>query len=300
MLLITGITGYSGSFFLKELIKNKYEGNIRCIVRPDSDSSLIDTCGLKIEKIVGDVADQVLMDKALDGVDTVIHIASIFNSIVIAKAAAKSNIKRMILVHTTGIYSKFKSAAKEYQNIEIEVEKLHKNKFPNCGLIYLRPTLIYGRVKDANMIKFIKMIDKFKIFPIINHGKSMIQPVNGRDLGKAYYQLLCKNEIMKGDYVLSGEKPIEMLEMFKIISSTLGKSRAFVSVPLWVGVLGARLIKISTLGKIDYVERVQRMGEDRNFPHDPATRDFDFNPMAFEMGIKMEVEEYLKSIHSSL
>jgi len=34
-------------------------------------------------------------------------------------------------------------------------------------------------------------------------------------------------------------------------------------------------------------------GEDRSFPHDAATKDFGYNPMPFEEGIGMEVEEYL-------
>lgn len=42
MLLVTGITGYSGTHFLKELIENKYEGRIRCLVRETSDTSLIE------------------------------------------------------------------------------------------------------------------------------------------------------------------------------------------------------------------------------------------------------------------
>jgi thioester reductase-like protein len=53
MLLVTGITGHSGSYFLKELINNKYEGPIRCVVRETSDTSLIDNSGLHIEKVVG-------------------------------------------------------------------------------------------------------------------------------------------------------------------------------------------------------------------------------------------------------
>jgi hypothetical protein len=35
------------------------------------------------------------------------------------------------------------------------------------------------------------------------------------------------------------------------------------------------------------------MGEDRSFSHDAATKDFGYNPMPFEEGIRMEVEEYL-------
>lgn len=296
MLLVTGITGHSGSYFLKELINNKYEGPIRCVVRETSDTSLIDNSGLNFEKVVGDLSNQDFMDKSMVGVDTVLHIGSIFYSVTVMKAAVKNNVRRAILVHTTGIFSKYKSASEEYKNIELEVKKII-NASP-MGLIILRPTMIYGNVNDKNMVIFIKMVDKLRLFPVIDHGKSLLQPVNGRDLGKAYYQVLTNPNIMNGDYILSGEKPITMLNMFKLISNTLGEKTTFISVPLGFGVFLARILKAFTLGKVDYIEKVQRMGEDRSFPHDAAFRDFGYNPMPFAEGIKMEVKQYVEMIKS--
>jgi nucleoside-diphosphate-sugar epimerase len=292
MLLVTGITGHSGSYFLKELIDNNYEGSIRCVVRETSDTSLIDNCGLHIEKVVGDLSNQDFMDKSMIGIDTVLHIGTIFYSVIVTKAAVKNNVRRAILVHTTGIYSKYKSASEEYKNIESEVNKIINTS--QISLIILRPTMIYGNIIDNNMVVFIRMVDKLRIFPVIDHGRSLLQPVNGRDLGKAYYQVLANPDIMNGDYILSGEKPITMLNMFKLISNTLGKKTTFISVPLGFGVFLARILKAFTLGKVDYIEKVQRMGENRSFPHDAAFRDFGYNPMQFEDGIKLEVEQYLK------
>lgn len=297
MLLVTGITGHSGRYFLKELIDHKYEDPIRCVVRTSSeDTSLLDNSGLKIEKVVGDLNDQGFLDKAMIGVDTIMHIASIFCSVTVMKAAVKNNVKRAILVHTTGIYSKYKSASEEYKNIELEVKRIINTS--QIGLIILRPTMIYGNVNDKNMVIFIRMVDKLRLFPVVDHGRGMLQPVNGRDLGKAYYQVLANPDIMNGDYILSGEKPITMLHMFKLISNTLGKKTTFVSVPLGFGVFLARILKAFTLGKVDYIEKVQRMGEDRSFPHDAAFEDFGYDPMPFVEGIKMEVKQYVEMIKS--
>lgn len=294
MLLVTGITGYSGRYFLQELIDNKYEENIRCIVRETSDTSMLDNSGLKIEKVVGELTDQGFVDKVMVGVDEVIGIASIYYSVNIIRAAVKNNIKRAIFVHTTGIYSKYKSESKEYQNIESTIQEIIKSSNSKIQIIYLRPTMIYGYLNDRNIIVFIKMVDKLRILPIISKGKNLLQPVNGRDIGKAYYQLLMKKEIIKGDYILSGEKPISMLEMFKLISDNLSKKSTFISVPLGLGVFMARCLKLITFGKVDYIEKVQRMGEDRSFPHDAAKRDFGYSPMPFSEGLKIEIEEYLR------
>jgi hypothetical protein len=47
-----------------------------------------------------------------------------------------------------------------------------------------------------------------------------------------------------------------------------------------------------TFKKIDYVERVQRMGEDRSYSHEVASCDFGYNPISFEEGISIEVKQY--------
>lgn len=294
MLLVTGITGHSGRYFLQELIKNKYEGSIRCIIRGNSDTSLIDNSGLNIEKLVGDLEDQEFMYKAMDGVNSVLHIASIFYSEILMKAAVKSNVKRVILVHTTGIYSKYKSASEEYKNIEQSIDSIIKESNSTVGLVYLRPTMIYGYINDRNMIVFIKMVDKLRLFPIINQGSNLLQPVNGRDLGKAYYQVLSKSSIMSGDYILSGETPVSMKDMFKMISTLLNKKITFISFSLALSVLIAKILNVCTFGKLDYIEKVQRMGEDRSFSHKPATDEFGYKPMPLSEGLTIEIEEYMK------
>lgn len=296
MLLVTGITGHSGRYFLQELIRNKYEGPIRCVVRENSDTTLIDNSGLNIEKVVGDLENQEFMNEVMSGVNTVVHIASIFYSVTLMRAAVKNDVKRAILVHTTGIYSKYKSASEEYKGIENSIDKIIKESNSTIGLIYLRPTMIYGYINDSNMIVFIKMVDRLRLFPIIDQGRNLLQPVNGRDLGKAYYQVLRKSNIMSGDYILSGESPISMKELFRLISQILGKNATFISVPLALGVFMAKCLKVCTLGKVDYIERVQRMGEDRSFSHKSATEDFDYQPISLSEGLKIEIEEYLKKV----
>lgn len=294
MLLVTGITGHTGRYFLQELIKHKYDDTIRCVVRKNSDTSMIDNSGLKIEKVVGDLNDKEFVDACMKGVDTVFHIVNIRYSLNIIEAAIRNNVKRAILVHTTGIYSKFRIASEEYKIIENKLQEIIKNA--EIKVTILRPTMIYGDLCDRNMSKFIKMVDRFRIFPVINDGKGLIQPVNARDLGKAYYSvLMMDSNKAKKEYIVSGEKPITMIDAFQLISDNLGKKTTFISFPLWFGVFLARTLKILTFGRVDYIEKVQRMSEDRSFSHDDAKKDFGYSPESFEIGIAREVKQYLNS-----
>lgn len=293
MLLVTGITGHSGRCFLQELIKNKYDDNIRCIVRSSSLSAILDNSGLKIEKFVGDLEDKSFLDKVMIGIDTVVHIYNIHHSVNIINAAIKNNVGRAILVHTTGIYSKYKSASKEYKVIEKKIQDIMKLNIINITI--LRPTMIYGDMCDHNISKLIYMIDKMKLVPVINHGTSLIQPINARDLGRAYYAVLISPiETAGKEYNLSGEHPISMLEVLKLISKTMNRRTIFVSVPMNLAIFVAVVLKAVTIKKIDYIEIIHRMGEDKSYSHEAAFIDFGYVPLSFEDGIQIEINEYMR------
>ncbi|HHU07965.1 MAG TPA: NAD(P)H-binding protein, partial [Clostridiaceae bacterium] len=124
MLLVTGITGHSGSYFLDELVKNGYDGRIRCVVRATSDTSKLDNCGLEIEKVIGDLGNHDFIKDVMRGVKVVMHIYNIHHSVAVLEAAIAEHVNRVIMVHTTGIFSKFKSASEEYQIIERRVQAI--------------------------------------------------------------------------------------------------------------------------------------------------------------------------------
>lgn len=294
MLLVTGITGYSGKYFIHQLVSQNYRYLIKCTVRKSSDTTFLDESGLLVQKIICDLGVRHALDDAMRDVNVVIHIGSIFYSRNVVESAIKNKVKRIICVHTTGIYSKFKSASSEYKKIEEEIFKL-TGKNSCSGLIYLRPTMIYGHMGDRNISIFIKFIDKFRVIPLINGGKNLLQPVHGADLGLAYYRILMAKNIVNGDYILSGGNPVSMLELMKFISGYLGKDTKFVSVPLWLGILTATLLRILSFNKFDFIERVQRMSEDRSFLHEDAKKDFGYSPIRFEEGLKTTVTEYCHS-----
>lgn len=290
ILAVTGITGHTGGFFLRELINHKYEGIIRCLVRTTSNTTALDNSGLKIEKVVGNISDESTLKELLHGADAVMHIVNIRHSIPVLKMATAEGVERAVFIHTTGIYSKFRTASDEYKEIEAEMHRLLKNSTIDVTII--RPTMIYGDMCDHNIHKFIKMVDKLPIMPEIDRGSGRIRPVNARDLGKASYQVMTRSDLPELSYDVSGEKSLTLHELFEMIGAYLGKNTHFLSVPMWFGIFCAKALKTVTLGKKDMVEKVLRMGEDRDYDHDAATRDFGYQPESFDVGLKREVEQY--------
>ena len=75
MILVTGGTGRIGNVLVKEL--NKKYGRVRALVRESSDLKPLEGCDC--EYVYGDVLDTKSLEKAVEGVDTIFHLAGIIS-----------------------------------------------------------------------------------------------------------------------------------------------------------------------------------------------------------------------------
>ncbi len=299
-LAVTGITGKSGRAFAhhleahRDVIEKMFPAGIRVLLHRERESDEQILPGFNVERMYGDLDDEQFLSEAFLGVDTIVHIAGIHWSREIAQAAAGNFVRRMIMVHTTGIYSKYKEAGEEYRNIDDFVYMMSKSK--NIILTILRPTMIYGTINDHNVASFIKMVDKFPVMPVVNNAMYELQPVHYADLGKAYYDVLVNEKITGGhDYILSGGEEIMLRDMLIEMGAYLSKKMRFVSVPFPIAYAGAWFFYLVSIGRIDLREKVQRLCEPRVYPHEEATRDFGYDPRTFRSAIGDEVREYLRA-----
>jgi nucleoside-diphosphate-sugar epimerase len=292
MIAITGIAGHSGRWLAARMERESYDGKVRLALRPQSDATFVDKLALKSEKFIGDLGNPEFLDRFLAGADTVIHIANIKLSNGIVDAAIRNGVRRAILVHTTGRFSRFKSAASQYIEIEDRILGLRDK----LAITVLRPTMIYGSSRDRNMYKLVDYLHRHTLFPIFGSGNNLMQPVHARDLGNAYYDVLMNpGTTVNREYDLPGKEPLRYVDLVRTVSHQLGKRNVLVHIPMWLSVLAARAYnRISSRALVD-VEQVMRMNEDKAFAYDAATRDFGYSPVSFPDGIRGEVEEYLLS-----
>lgn len=299
ILAITGITGKSGQAFAyrleqnQEKIRKMFPGGIRLLLHKERERDKDILPSFDVQCMYGDLEDELFLGEAFLGVDTIVHIAGIHWSRQIVHAAANNFVRRMICVHTTGIYSKYKEAGEEYRNIDDFVYMMSKSK--NIILTILRPTMIYGTINDHNVASFIRMVDKLPFMPVVNNAEYELQPVHFADLGKAYYDVLVSEKITGGhDYILSGGEEITLRDMLIEMGAYLSKRMRFVSVPFPIAYAGAWFFYLVSIGKIDLREKVQRLCEPRVYPHEEASRDFGYDPRTFRSAIGDEVREYLE------
>lgn len=294
-LVVTGFTGKSGIVFARLLAAHHMteQYHIRAAVRPTSHLESLLAALPEAELCIGDLEDTAYLKQLTDKADVVFHIAGIEKSVPLVKAALENDVRRLILVHTTGIYSKYKAAGAHYREIDEEVTSLCAEK--GAGLTILRPTMIYGTVNDRNIIQFIKMVDKLSPMPVVNHANYLLQPVHAEDLGGAYHTMMSHlSETSGKNYILSGRDPVLLIDLLRIIADELGVKRRFVSVPFPIAYAGVWGLYLLSLSRIDMREKVQRLCESRAYPHEEAARDFGYNPMPFEEGLRREVRDYLQ------
>ncbi len=293
MIAVTGITGHSGRFLVQQLTDNRFPDTVRCLLRETSDARLLDNSGLDIEKCVGSAGCYEDLCRFVKGADTILHIAGIFRTPSLLKAVEEmGGAKHIILVHTSGIYSKYKKACASYIRVEQDMRQYIDR---GMNITILRPTMIFGDMCDHNISKFIRMVDRFPLMPEIDHGSALIQPVNARDLGQLYYKAITHESLPELEYFASGERAITIHELTDMIGRYLGRETKYISFPVKPAAAAGRAIDVLRGNRSRFEEKVLRMGEDRSFSHEDAVRDMGYVPEKFEIGLRREVEEYLSN-----
>lgn len=312
--VITGITGKSGQYFLKNILKEKerledYRFILLCRKVGEHSQNTegyalvrhaLEEEGVNISVAEVDLKKEEEVKKVFqEPVYMLFHAASVKLSMDIVPIAMEAGVDNFVLVHTTGIYSKYKAAGEEYRQTENKISNLKKEynkKGRKIAITILRPTMVYGDLNDKNVCTFIKMVDKLRVFPVINGGKYDLQPVWCKDLGEAYFNVLMNWDLtQEKEYILSGGAPLQLIDMFKVMAKHLGVKNYFVSCPFPIAYAGAWVIYCLSIGKVDMREKVQRMVETRAFDHEKAYQDFDFQPVTFDVGVRDEIQMYLES-----
>lgn len=307
---VTGASGKSGQYFLKRILREKehvknYKFFLICRKQGKDSKNVegyqfiqrvLEEKELQVELVEIDLKnkEELKLFFKEHHIDMLLHIASVKLSPYVVPAALRGGVNNFILVHTTGIYSKYKAAGEEYRQIEARIQKLvEEYRSRDIAMTILRPTMIYGDLQDKNVSVFIKMVDKLRIFPTVNGARYDLQPVWCKDLGDAYYDVMMNWKVTKNkEYILSGKEPIQLRTMFEVIAKQLGVKNIFISCPYPIAYAGACMIYILTLRKIDYREKVQRLVEPRAYLHEKATKDFGYAPVSFEVGVNQEIRMY--------
>ncbi len=287
-LLITGATGFTGSLVCQGLAQTQPGLAATVLVRPQSDRAPLAGLALNLEYRVGDSAALSTWQSLLasQGPATILHLASI-RQVPVLLAALQGRLcpPRLIIVGTTGVYSRYNQYAAGYRQIETQLAT-----YPGSACL-LRPTMIYGSVRDKNLHKLLRFCDRYHCFPVFGSGNSLLQPVHGGDLAQAVVAAYQRPQVT-GAYDLSGGSVVSFRELLALVAQLLAKPVIPIPLPLRGSAIAAGLLE-RLLGRRSPIRREQilRLQEDKAYPHEEARRVLGFAPRALAAGLREEIAE---------
>ena len=281
---VTGATGFTGSRVVPVLLQHGHR--VRCLYRTTSDRSLLPQP--EIEWVQGDLSDTSALTTSMMGTDALVNVASLGfgHAESIISAAANANIQRAVFLSTTAIFTQLNAKSKK---IRLDAERA----IENSGLNYtiLRPTMIYGSPRDRNMWRLIRWMCYSPIIPVIGDGNHLQQPVYVEDVARAIVNIIANEKTLCQSYNIAGKHPLTYNEVITTIARQMKKRVIKIHLPTQPVVSLLRLFERIQVPLPLKSEQILRLNEDKVFSYAEAARDFDYSPLSFEDGIKLELED---------
>ena len=280
--VITGATSGTGDAVVRLLINKVGANNITCLVRPTSDTRLLESYGLHLH--VCDVTEPDSLLPALSPETVYLDMSKARYYHQSLAALQKAGVKRAYFVTTTAVYSHFNDFSRLYQENE--------DKIRNSGITYtiLRPTMIYGSLRDHNMHRLIKTLSRCPIFPLFDNGRGIMQPVYVGDVAAGIVSAIDNSKTENREYNLAGPSPITYGEIVNCILNRLGRGVRTINVNTS---LASAIVSIAQHipGFPITQEQVLRLREDKSCDISAAAADLDYSPRGFDEGIELELAE---------
>jgi len=281
-IVFSGSTSDTGNRVLKKLVEKIGNNSITCLVRPTSDTSLAKK--LKVETVVGDVTEPETLKQILAPSVRYLDMTHPKHYHKSLEAVVNAGVERAYFVTTTGIFSKYNQFSQIYQDNEARIR--------DSGIVYtiLRPSMIYGSIRDKNMHRLIQFLDRYPVFPLFGAGKSLMQPVYVEDLADGIVAAIDKTGTENQEYNLAGSKGITYREIVDTILTKINRSVVKLNINTSLAAKIAKFAqKIPSFPVTE--EQILRLQEDKVFDISKSVHELGFSPRSFDAGISIEIAE---------
>lgn len=253
--LVTGATGYVGSYVLRAL--DDAGETARCLVRSDPDALV--RSGDRVETAIGDVTDPASLTDAFDGVDAVVHLVGIIDETPsagatferihvdgtrhVVEAARAANVDRFVYVSANGARP---SGGTRYQTTKWRAEQVVEQAGFAHWTVF-RPSLLFGR-PDPGRPEFASrlladLVRPFPVLPVFGDGQYAVQPVHVADVAGAVVQSLTRTASHGRTYVAAGPNRLAYVDALDVIARGAGmEPKPKVHVPLALVRLGVHTV----------------------------------------------------------
>lgn len=318
LVLVTGATGFVGSHLALTLADRGYR--VRALVRNLAKSKHLKDAGIEI--IHGDIVNTKAVNKSMEGVHTVYHIAALYRSARhadltyrktniegtrnVVKASQEFNIKRLVHCSTIGVHGDVQAIPADedepfnpgdiYQTSKLEGELLVqdaiKKGFPAT---VFRPAAVYG----PGDMRFVKLFESIRLgrFRIFGSGNTLYHLIYIDDLVEGI--ILCgeKAAAIGRTYILAGPRYSTISELIDLVAEAVNAKPPLTRLPLApltvLAIICEGVSKPFGLEPPLYRRRLDFFCKNRAFNIGRAQRELSFNPvMDLQEGLKRTARWY--------
>ena len=302
--LVTGATGFAGSHLTKRLVDEGQD--VRIVARPTSDVSKPELAGAEV--FAGDVTADDAMRRAVEGVETVYHIAAVFRRVGLPdstywavnyggtqnllQASLAAGVRRFVHCSTIGVLGHIEHPPADesapyntdniYQRSKCKAEQaaLRFGKEYGLPVTVIRPAGIYGP-GDLRWLKLFKAIARRR-FAMLGSGKTFMHLVYISDLVDAF-RLAADNPNAVGQvYIAGGERYVTLNELAGMIAGAVNVPVPKLHVPVKpVRILGGICEDVCRILRVEpplFRRRVDFFTKDRAFDITKAKTELGYRP----------------------
>ena len=284
--LVIGSTGFIGRYLVEELSK-RGGYNIFCLVRSPLKAESLTRFGVKF--IYADITQEESLKKLLNyKIDFLFHCAgyvkgnkallykiNVSGTENICRLAKNLNVERMVYLSSVAVVSGNNivplyedlpyKATNIYGESKIEAEKRVIN-YRQKGLrtVILRPCMVYGE-GEPHMLSQLLTLLKFRLFPLINGGRSKFHLVYVKNVVDAIIFSLSKDEFLKGTFFIADNEVLTVKEVFAILSRAINLSPPWniprILTPLLLNIpLAGKRLRSFLKDRVYSIEKIKDLG----------------------------------------
>ena len=241
-ILITGATGFIGSYLVRDLISRGYR-NISIIVRKTSNISIFEKYNLNL--IYADITNKKEVLTINESIDVIYHCAgyvgnkskeTLYKVNVVAvenicNLALKLKVKKLIHLSSVAVISgnldvplveelPYK-ATNPYGESKLVAEKLVL-RFRDKGLniVIVRPCMVYGK-GEPHLLSFIFKILKLGVFPLLNKGRAKFHLVYVKNVTDFLIGCMEKEAAVNNIFFIADKEVLTANQVFSIIAQNI-------------------------------------------------------------------------------
>ena len=318
--LVTGGTGFTGKVLVKRML-DKGHDVVALDHKEGHKTDELRRYGAEV--VIGSVTDKNVVEKCVDGVEVIHHLAAAFREMNVPnsyyrevnvegtrnvlEAAYQQKVRKLIYCSTCGVHGNIDNPpadedapiqpADYYQQTKYEAEPI-VTRYLEKGMktVILRPAAIYGPGDPERFLMIFKRVAK-GVFPMFGDGRTYYHPLYVDNLVDAF-MLAMEGDRGNGEaYLIADEEYFEIEELVKRVAKATDievKVPHYPIFPLIVaGHICEKIYKPFGIVPPIFPRRVDWYRQNRAFKIDKAKRDLGYQPtVGFDEGLKRTAEWY--------